>query len=149
MFFGGWAGRFGDLVLGREAVYVSLPENIVSFYVTRSLLVVVDCDGALWTWDLHAQIKTVNGCLELVDGAPAHYGVVRVHHVDDVECDLLTSGIGCYTEGERSLYFAGRKGAFAAEAVQRVVRRLEQTVAYAHAIEGMEENDICLVAIVD
>jgi hypothetical protein len=30
-----------------------------------------------------------------------------------------------------------------------VVRRLEQAVAYAHAIEGMEENDIRLAAIVD
>jgi hypothetical protein len=101
MFFGGWAGRFGDLALGREAVYISLPGNEVSFYVTRSLLVAIDYDGAKRTWDLHAQIKTVNGCLELVDGALDHYGVVRVHHVDDVECDLLTSGIGCYTEGER------------------------------------------------
>jgi hypothetical protein len=101
MFFGGWAGRLEDLALGREVVYVYLPRNEVPLYVTRSLLVVVDCDGALRTWDLHAQVKSVNGCLKLVDGAPTHYGIVRVHHVDDVECDLLTSGIGCYTEGER------------------------------------------------
>jgi hypothetical protein len=100
MFFGGWAGRLWDLALGREVVYVSLSGNEVSFYVTRSLLVAVDCDGALRTWDLHAQVKSVNGCLKLVDGAPTHYGVVRVHHVDDVERDLLTSCIGCYTEGE-------------------------------------------------
>jgi hypothetical protein len=106
MFFGGWAGRFGDLALGREAVYVPLPGNEVSFYVACSLLVVVDCDGALRTWDLHAQVESMNGCLELVDGAPTHYGVVRLHHVDDVESHLLTSGIGCYTEGERQLYFA-------------------------------------------
>jgi hypothetical protein len=46
------------LALGREAVYVSLSGNEVSFYVTRSLLVAVDCDGALRTWDLHAQIKS-------------------------------------------------------------------------------------------
>jgi hypothetical protein len=101
MFFGGWAGGIGDLALGREAVYISLPGNEVPLYVARSLLVAVDCDGALRTWDLHAQVKSVNGCLKLVDGAPTHYGVVQVHHVDDVECDLLTSGIGCYTEGER------------------------------------------------
>jgi hypothetical protein len=101
MLFGVWASRLGDLALGCEAVYVSLPGNEVPLYVTSSLLVAVDCDGALRTWDLHAQVKSVNGCLKLVDGAPAHYGVVRVHHVDDVECDLLTSGIGCYTEGER------------------------------------------------
>jgi hypothetical protein len=25
---------------------------------------------------------------------------ITVHHVDDVECDLFTSCIGCYTEGE-------------------------------------------------
>jgi hypothetical protein len=37
------------LALGREAVYVSLSGNEVSFYVTRSLLVAVDCDGALRT----------------------------------------------------------------------------------------------------
>jgi hypothetical protein len=98
MFFGGWAGKPGDLALGREAVYVSLSRNEVSFYVTRNLLVAVDCDGALRTWDLHAQVKSVDSCLKLVDGALAHYGVVRVHHVDDVERDLLTSGIGCYTE---------------------------------------------------
>jgi hypothetical protein len=101
VFFVSWAGRRGDLALGHEAVHVSLSGDEVSFYVTLSLLVAVDRDGALRTWYLHAQAKSVNGCLKLVDGAPAQYGVVRVHHVDDVECDLLTSGIGCYTEGER------------------------------------------------
>jgi hypothetical protein len=44
--FGGWAGRLGDLALGREAAYVPLSGNEVSFYVTRSLLVAIDCDGA-------------------------------------------------------------------------------------------------------
>jgi hypothetical protein len=62
---------------------------------------------------------------------------------------LLTSGIGCYNEGEGQLYFADRKGALAAEAILRVVRRLEQTVAYAHAIEGVEEDDVRLTAIVN
>jgi hypothetical protein len=54
MFFGGWAGRLGDLALGRKAVYVPLPRNEVSFYIARGLLVAVDCDRALRTWDLHA-----------------------------------------------------------------------------------------------
>jgi hypothetical protein len=100
MLFGGWGGRLGDLTLCREAMYVPLPWNEVSFDIARGLLVAVDYDCALRTRDLHAQVKSVNGCLKLVDGAPTHYGVVRVHHVDDVECDLLTSCIGCYTEGE-------------------------------------------------
>jgi hypothetical protein len=91
----------------------------------------------------------VNGCLKLVDGAPAHNGVVRIHHIDDIEGHLLTLGIGCYTEGERQFYFADGKCALAAETIQRVVRRLEKVVAYAHAVEGMEENDVCLTAIVD
>jgi hypothetical protein len=146
---GGWIGRLGDFTLGREAVHISLSGDEVSFYVTRNLLVAVNCDGASGTRDLHAQVKSVDSCLKLIDGAPAHYGVVRVHHVDNVECDLLTSGIGCYTEGEGQLYFADGKGALAAEAVQGVVRGLEQAVAYAHAIEGMEEDDVCLAAIVD
>jgi hypothetical protein len=100
MLFGGWAGRLGDLALRREAVYVPLPSNEVSFYIACGLLVVVDYDRALRTRDLHAPVESVNGCLKLVDGAPTHYGVVRVHHVDDVERDLLTSCNGCYTEGE-------------------------------------------------
>jgi hypothetical protein len=100
MLFGGWAGSLGDLALRREAVYVPLPWNEVSFYIARGLLVAVDCDRALRTRDLHAQVKSVNGCLKLVDGASTHYGVVWVHHVDDVESDLLTSCIGCYTKGE-------------------------------------------------
>jgi hypothetical protein len=149
MFFGGWSGGPGGLALGREAMHVSLSRDEVSFYVTCNLLVAVDCDGALRTWDLHAQVKSVDSCLKLVDGALAHYGVVRVHHVDDVERDLLTSGIGCYTKGEGQLYLADGEGALAAEAVQGVVRGLEQAVAYAHAIEGMEEDDIRLAAIVD
>jgi hypothetical protein len=100
MLFCGWAGRLGDLALYREAVYVPLPWNEVSFYIACGLLVAVDCDRALRTRDLQAQVKSMNGCLKLVDGAPTHYGVVRVHHVDDVECDLFTSCIGCYTKGE-------------------------------------------------
>jgi hypothetical protein len=54
MLFGGWAGSLGDLALRREAVYIPLPWNEVSFYVTRGLLVAVDCDRALRTRDLHA-----------------------------------------------------------------------------------------------
>jgi hypothetical protein len=91
----------------------------------------------------------VNGGFELIDGAPAHDGVVWIYHIHNIKGHLLTSGIGCYTEGEGQLYFADRKGALAAEAIQRVVRRLEQTVAYAHAIEGVEEDDVRLTAIVN
>jgi hypothetical protein len=91
----------------------------------------------------------VNGCFELIDGAPAHDGVVRIYHIHNIKGHLLTSGIGCYIEGERQLYFADRKGALAAEAIQRIVQRLEQAVAYAHAIEGVEEDDVRLTAIVD
>jgi hypothetical protein len=80
---------------------------------------------------------------------PAHDGIVRIYHIHNIKGHLLTSGIGCYTEGERQLYFADRKSALAAEAIQRVVRRLEQAVAYAHAVEGVEENDVRLTAIVD
>jgi hypothetical protein len=47
----------------------------------------------------------VNGCLKLVDRAPAHDGIVRIHHINDIKGYLLTSGIGCYTEGERQFYF--------------------------------------------
>jgi|SRR5699024_6443837 hypothetical protein len=101
MFFGNRAVRLGGFALRREAVHVPLPWNEVSFYVARDLLVAVNCDCALWTQDLHAQIESVNGCFKLVDGATTHDGVVRVHHVDNVESNLLTSGIGCYTEGER------------------------------------------------
>jgi hypothetical protein len=149
MLFGGCAGSLGDLTLRREAVYVPLPWNEVSFYVACDLLVTIDYDRALRTRDLHAQVESVNGCLKLVNGAPTHYGVVRVHHVDDVECDLLTSCIGCYTKGEGELYFVDRKGALATEAIQRVVRRFKQTVADAHAVEGVEENDIRLAAVVN
>jgi hypothetical protein len=99
MFVGGWAGSLEDLALRRETVYVPLPWNKVSFNVARGLLVAIDCDHALRTRDFHAQVKSLNGCFELVDGASTHYGVVRVYHVNDVESDLLTSCIGCYTEG--------------------------------------------------
>jgi hypothetical protein len=149
VFFFDWAGGRRDLALGREAVNISLPGDEVPLYIARSLLIAVDRDGAQRTWYLHAQVQSVNGRLKLLDGAPAHDGVVRIHHIDDVKGDLLTSGIGCYTEGERQLYLVDGKGALTAEAIQRVVRRLEEVVAYAHAVEGMEENDVCLTAIVD
>jgi hypothetical protein len=40
-------------------------------------------------------------CLELIDGSTPHYGVVRVDHVDDVECDLFTLRVGRRAEGQR------------------------------------------------
>jgi hypothetical protein len=40
----------------------------------------------------------MNGRFKFIDGAPTHYSVVRVNHVDDVEGDLLTPRIGCYAE---------------------------------------------------
>ena len=91
----------------------------------------------------------MNGGFELIDGAPTHDGVVWIYHVHDIEGYLLTSGIGCYTEGEGQLYLANWKGALAAETIQRVVRRLQQAVAYAHAVEGVEEDDVRLTAIID
>jgi hypothetical protein len=102
MLVGGWAGSLGDFALRCKAVYVSFPWNEVSFNVARSLLVAIDCDHALRTRDFRAQVESVNGCFKLVDGSPTHYGVVRVYHVDDIEGDLLTSCIGCYTEGQGS-----------------------------------------------
>jgi hypothetical protein len=95
-----WAGSLGDFALCRKAVYVPLPWNEVSFNVVRGLLVAIDYDHTLRTRDFHAQVKSVNGRFKLVDGTPTHYGVVWVYHVDDVEGDLLTSCIGCYTEGQ-------------------------------------------------
>ena len=44
--FIGWAGGRGDLALGREAVHVSLSGDEVPLYVVRSLLIVVDRNGA-------------------------------------------------------------------------------------------------------
>ena len=78
MFVDGWVGSLWDFALCHKAVYVPLPWNEVSFNVTRSVLVAVDCDHALRTHDFHAQVKSVNGRFKLVDGAPTHYGVIRV-----------------------------------------------------------------------
>jgi hypothetical protein len=56
-------------------------------------------------------------CLKLIDGSSPHYGVVRIDHVDYVECDLLTSRIGRSAERQRQLYFADWKSAFASKTV--------------------------------
>jgi hypothetical protein len=93
-----WAVRFKTFALSHEAVYVPLPWNEVPLNVARCLLVAINCDHTLRTWDFHAEVESVNGRLEPVDGASAHYGIVWVDHVDNVESDLLTSGIGCYTK---------------------------------------------------
>jgi hypothetical protein len=117
MLIGGRTGGLGDFALHREAVYVPLAWNEVSFNVVCGLLVAIDCDHALRTRDFHAQVKSMNGCFKLVDGTPTHYGIVWVYHVHDVESDLLTSCIGCYTEGQGELYIAHKKGALVAEAI--------------------------------
>jgi hypothetical protein len=63
-----------------------------------------------------------------------------------VTCSLRALGA---TPKERGSFFADRKGALAAEAIQWVVRRFEQAVADAHAVEGVEENDIRLAVVVN
>ena len=40
----------------------------------------------------------MNGRFKFIDGAPTHYSVVGIDHVDDIEGDLLASCIGCYAE---------------------------------------------------
>jgi hypothetical protein len=40
----------------------------------------------------------MNGRFKFIDGAPTHYSVVGIDHVDDVEGDLFASRIGCYDE---------------------------------------------------
>jgi hypothetical protein len=69
-----------------------------SLSILRSLLVAINCDHTLQTQDFHGKVKSVNGRFKLVDGAPTHYGIVRVYHVDDVEGDLLTSCIWLFGE---------------------------------------------------
>jgi hypothetical protein len=81
-----------------EAVYVPLAWNEVSFNIAHKLPVAINCYHALRTRNFHAKVKSVDGRLKFIDGAPTHYSVVRVNHVDDVEGDLLTPRIGCYTE---------------------------------------------------
>jgi hypothetical protein len=93
-----WALDLDAFSLCCEAVNISLPWNEVSLNVARCLLVAVDSDHALWAWDFHAEIEPMNGCLKFVDRATPHYGVVRVDHVDNVECDLLTPCIRRCTE---------------------------------------------------
>jgi hypothetical protein len=44
--FVGWVDGRWDLALGREAVHVSLSRDEVPLYVARSLLIVVDRNGA-------------------------------------------------------------------------------------------------------
>ena len=46
-----WASALEAFALCREAVYVSLPWNEVSFDVARCLLVALDSDHTLWAWD--------------------------------------------------------------------------------------------------
>jgi hypothetical protein len=64
-----------------------------------------------------------------------------------VTCSLRALGATLKERGE--LYFTDRKGAVAGEAIQGVVRRFKQTVVDAHAVEGVEENDIRLAAVVN
>jgi hypothetical protein len=93
-----WANALKAFALYREAVYVSLPWDKVSFDVARCLLVTVDSDHTLWAWDFHTEVEPMNGCLKFVDRATPHYVIVWVDHIDDVECDLLTLRVGCYTK---------------------------------------------------
>jgi hypothetical protein len=66
MLVGGWTGSFGDFTLCRKAVYVPLRWNKVSFNVACGLLVAIVCDHTLRTRDFHAQVKSVNGCFNLL-----------------------------------------------------------------------------------
>ena len=79
-------------------MYVPLPWNKVPLNVARCLLVAINYDHALRTWDFHAEVESMNGRLDFVERAPSHYGIVWVDHIDNVEGDLLTSCIGCYTK---------------------------------------------------
>jgi hypothetical protein len=79
-------------------VYVPLAWNEVSLNVAHSLLVTVNYYHTLRARDFHAKVQAVNDRFKFVDGAPTHYGVVGVDHVDDVKGDLFASRIGCYAE---------------------------------------------------
>jgi hypothetical protein len=79
-------------------VYVPLAWDEVSLNIARNLLVTLNCYHALRTRNFYAEVKSVNGRFKFIDGAPAHYGVVQLNHVDDVEGDQLTPRIGCYAE---------------------------------------------------
>jgi hypothetical protein len=95
---GGWAGRLEDFALCCKAVYVPLTWNEVSLNGARGLLVTVNRYHALWARNFHAEVQSVNGRFKFIDGAPTHYSVVGIDHVDDVEGDLFASRIGCNVE---------------------------------------------------
>jgi hypothetical protein len=75
--------------------------------------------------------------LNLLSEPRPHYGIVWVDHVDNVEGDLLTSCIGCDAKWQGELYLPDGESALAAETVEWIIRRLEEAMAYSHAIEGM------------
>jgi hypothetical protein len=85
-------------VLCCKAVYVPLTCNEVSFDITCSLLVAVNRYHTLRARNFHAEVQSVNGRFKFVDGAPTHYSVVGIDHVDDVESDQFASRIGCYAK---------------------------------------------------
>jgi hypothetical protein len=95
---GGWAGRLRDLAMCGKVVYVPLTWNEVSLNVVRGLLVTVNCYHALRARNFHAEVQSVNGRFKFIDGAPTHYSVVGIDHVNDVEGDLFASCIGCDAE---------------------------------------------------
>jgi hypothetical protein len=97
-FVGGWTGRLGDFALCCKAVYVPLTGNDASLDIARSLLVAINRYHTLRAWNFHAEVQSMNVRFEFIDGAPTHYSVVGIDHVDDVESDLFTSRIGCYAE---------------------------------------------------
>jgi hypothetical protein len=75
-------------------VYVALPWDEVPFNIARSLLVAINCDHALRAWDFHVEVESLNGRFKLVDGAPAHYGVVgyTMSTMSNVTCSLRALG---------------------------------------------------------
>jgi hypothetical protein len=47
------------------------------------------------------------------------------------------------------LYLADREGVLTAKSVEGIICRLEEAVTDSHMIEGMQKNDISLIAVVD
>jgi hypothetical protein len=74
---------------------------------------------------------------------------VRVQHVNHVESCVLCARVYWGTKGNKQCYDSNGVNSLALEAIEGLCRLLEPLLVIAHILEGRQEKDFCLAAIVN
>jgi hypothetical protein len=130
-------------------VYIFVAGSEVLFYVSGFLLTTKYWYDTKGGWNLQAEIPWMQGGFEGIQQARSEDGIIWIQHINHVEGYIFYARILWGVEWHGQGFDPNRFNSFVAEALEGLHWLFELFSVVAHFLEGRQEKDFSLAAIVD